>query len=79
MGEPGASVRAHYDQVGPGLLCGFDNHAFVALNTAFQTDGAFLYLPQGTVLEKPVNLLFLTTSAEEPTAAHPRTAVWQGP
>ena len=29
-------------------------HAFVALNTAFFEDGAFIEIPKGAVLQKPV-------------------------
>jgi Fe-S cluster assembly protein SufD len=35
--------------------------AFGALNTAFMTDGAYLHLKRGTVLEAPVHLLFIST------------------
>ncbi|UCE85495.1 MAG: Fe-S cluster assembly protein SufD [Deltaproteobacteria bacterium] len=33
--------------------------AFVALNTAFLGDGAFVYLPRGAVVEAPIGLVFL--------------------
>jgi Fe-S cluster assembly protein SufD len=39
----------------------FDNHPFVALNTAFLSDGAFLYIPRGAVTG-PIQLLFLSSS-----------------
>src|SRR5439155_12976459 len=32
----------------------FDDHAFVALNTAFIEDGAFIEIPKDTVLDKPI-------------------------
>jgi Fe-S cluster assembly protein SufD len=37
----------------------FDRHPFVALNTAFLSDGAFLYIPRGAVTG-PIQLLFLS-------------------
>jgi len=48
---------------------------FTALGTAFLHDGAFVYLPAGTVLEKPVHLLFVSTAEKEVTVAHPRILV----
>jgi Fe-S cluster assembly protein SufD len=53
----------------------FAEQAFVALNTAFFRDGAFLHLPRGVVLEHPVHLLYLATAGDEPLAAYPRTLV----
>lgn len=37
--------------------------AFGALNAAFMSDGAFLHLSRGTVLEAPVHLLFISTAS----------------
>lgn len=37
--------------------------AFGALNTAFMSDGAYLHLKRGVVLQAPVHLLFLSTIA----------------
>lgn len=48
---------------------------FAALNTAFTADGAFLYVPKGAVLEKPVHVLFVSTAGDQPTVSHPRSLV----
>ena len=48
-------------------------HGFVALNTAFISSGAFVYLPKGTVVTAPIHLLFL--SAGNQTASFPRVLV----
>ena len=48
---------------------------FAALNTAFIADGAFLYIPKGAVLEKPVHVLFVSTASDQPTVSHPRILV----
>jgi Fe-S cluster assembly protein SufD len=48
---------------------------FVALNTGFIADGAFVHLPRGTVLDGPVHLLFVSTSDGQPTVSHPRVLV----
>jgi Fe-S cluster assembly protein SufD len=47
---------------------------FAALNTAFFTDGAVVYLEKGVVLDEPIHLLFLASGAR-PTVAHPRNLV----
>jgi len=44
------------------------------LNEAFLIDGAFIHVPRGIVLERPVHLVFLTSSGE-PVVTHPRTVI----
>src|SRR5437899_7156032 len=39
---------------------GFSHNAFVALNTAFLNDGAFLRIARGAVIEQPIHLVYLT-------------------
>ncbi|RMG49140.1 MAG: Fe-S cluster assembly protein SufD, partial [Acidobacteria bacterium] len=51
------------------------NHAFTALNTAFITDGAFVYIPSGVVVEAPLHLLFLSTTREAALVSHPRNLI----
>jgi Fe-S cluster assembly protein SufD len=45
---------------------------FSALNTAFMEDGAYVYVPRGTVLESPIHLLFISTETARPSMSHPR-------
>jgi Fe-S cluster assembly protein SufD len=56
----------------------FDSHPFVALNTAFLADGAFVYLPQDAILEEPIHLLFISTSRGEAIVTHPRSLIVLG-
>ena len=35
----------------------FEDHAFVALNTALFTDGVFIHVPRGVVVERPIHLI----------------------
>src|SRR5262245_18353669 len=51
--------------------------AFIALNTASVSDGAFIYVPQGKTVEALMHLLFLST-AEEPVVSHPRVLIVAG-
>jgi Fe-S cluster assembly protein SufD len=53
----------------------FEDHPFVALNTAFFADGAFLHVPAGKVVEEPIHLVFLSTAPEEATVSHPRNLI----
>lgn len=51
-------------------------NAFVALNTAFMTDGAFVRIPAGFTSETPIYLVFLASA--EGSAGFPRTVIWAG-
>ena len=57
----------------------YDEHAFVAWNTASFTDGAFVEIPRGVVLDEPVELLYLSAGTGQPVVSHPRTLVVAGP
>lgn len=48
---------------------------FVALNTGFVSDGAYIHLPTGTTIEQPIHLLLISTGGERPTVSHPRVLV----
>jgi Fe-S cluster assembly protein SufD len=58
----------------------FDDHPFVALNTAFFADGVLLALPARAEVETPIHLVFYSTagSAEAPPASFPRTLIVAG-
>ena len=53
-------------------------HAFVALNTAFFEDGAFVEVPKGAVLQKPLHILHISHGAGKPTVSHPRNLILVG-
>ena len=53
-------------------------NAFVSLNMAFIADGAFIYIPENTCIEQPVNLLFLANGQEQPFAVHLRNVIVLG-
>jgi Fe-S cluster assembly protein SufD len=54
---------------------GEPEHAFVALNTAFLCDGAFVYLPRGAVVEAPIGLVFLGVSNGSTPISQPRILI----
>jgi Fe-S cluster assembly protein SufD len=51
---------------------------FRALNTAFISSGLVVDIPDGTVLEKPIHLLFQTTEISDLLMTHPRFVVKVG-
>ena len=57
----------------------YKTHAFVALNTALMEDGAFIHVPKGVVVDKPIQLLFITMpnneTSDEPIVVHPRVLI----
>jgi len=53
-------------------------HAFVALNTAFFADGAFVEIPKGAVLQKPLHILQISHGGGRTTVSHPRNLILAG-
>ncbi len=51
---------------------------FLALNTAYMMDGGFLYLPEGTALQRVVHLLFVTTKEAGEAVTYPRNLIVVG-
>jgi len=56
----------------------FKTNAFAALNTAFMSDGIFLYVPPGARLTEPVHVMYLSTVREGPAVSYPRNLVVMG-
>ena len=80
VGSLAAALDSDRERVEPYLAhhAGYQDHAFVALNTAFVEDGAFVYIPSGKVIEHPIHLLFVSTSLAEPKVSHPRNLIVVG-
>ena len=52
--------------------------AFAALNTAFLADGAFVHVPADVTLERPLEVVFLSTGralTDGPIVSHPRSLI----
>jgi Fe-S cluster assembly protein SufD len=71
--EPANDVEAHLTRVAT-----VDRQAFTALNTSFLVDGAFVHVPDSTIVNAPIHLLFLSVGEGRPTMAHPRVLVVMG-
>ena len=72
LAAEGDHLRRHL-----GRHAGIEKNPFVALNTGFLRDGAYVFIPRGTTLRQPIHLMFVSTArgAGSPAAAHPRVLV----
>lgn len=50
-------------------------NGFTALNTAFISGGAFIHIPMGVAVEKPLHLLFLTDNGSNSPVTFPRVLI----
>lgn len=53
----------------------FNANSLTALNTAFVSEGAFLFIPKGVRVEAPVHLLFLAAPQTAQALSHPRVLI----
>lgn len=53
---------------------GFQDHAFAALNTAFVAEGAFIHVAAKAILEKPIEIIYISDSSS-PFVAQPRNLI----
>jgi Fe-S cluster assembly protein SufD len=67
----GAPEVAHLGQLA------WEHAPFVALNTAFLDDGAFVLIPPAAVMELPIHIIVLNGGAGK-SMAHPRTLIVAG-
>jgi Fe-S cluster assembly protein SufD len=69
IASPHPTIETYLTRVAP-----FDRGPFVALNTAFLIDGAYIELAAGTILQQPIHVLFVATGHNngQTTMAHPR-------
>jgi Fe-S cluster assembly protein SufD len=61
-----------------GRYAGFENQAFVALNTAFFADGPFVSIARNAIIEAPIHLVYVSTAENGPTVSYPRTLIAAG-
>ncbi|MGA7837139.1 MAG: Fe-S cluster assembly protein SufD [Ignavibacteriaceae bacterium] len=65
--EKSPVVEKHF-----GKYADYKNQIFTALSTAYTKDGAFIYVPDGKVVEEAIHILFLTTESDENILTQPR-------
>ena len=61
-----------------GQLADFTVRGFVALNTALATDGAYVYIPDGVVMDVPLEILYLSAAGSVPEMSQARTLIVAG-
>jgi Fe-S cluster assembly protein SufD len=49
-----------------------ENYFFTTLSSAFTKDGAFIYVPDGKIVEDPIHIIFITKSGSEKILTQPR-------
>jgi Fe-S cluster assembly protein SufD len=49
-----------------------ENYFFTTLSSAFTKDGAFIYVPDGKIVEDPIHIIFITKSGSEKILIQPR-------
>jgi Fe-S cluster assembly protein SufD len=80
-GVIGGSLRAALEAGDSGVeqhlarYASYRTHPFIALNTAFLEDGAFVHVPAGAVLEEPVHIVHVSTGGPRPLVSHPRNLI----
>jgi Fe-S cluster assembly protein SufD len=75
-----AEIPSEHSNVARDHLAAYADYrdaSFTALNTASLGDGAFVYIPDGKAVERPIHLLFIS-AAEEPVISHPRVLIIAG-
>ena len=55
-----------------------EDHAFETLNAALFEDGAYLHVPAGERIDRPIELLFVSVGLDEPAMHHPRNLLTLG-
>ncbi|HLJ15127.1 MAG TPA: Fe-S cluster assembly protein SufD [Bryobacteraceae bacterium] len=58
-----------------GRYADYRKHAFIALNTAFLDDGAFVHIPNDMVVERPIHLIYVSLPGSQPQVCHPRNLI----
>jgi Fe-S cluster assembly protein SufD len=79
-GSLGAAVTTHAEVVQRyfGQFADFNARSLIALNTALAGDGAYVYIPEGIVLEQPLEILYLSAGADQPEMSQLRTLIFAG-
>jgi Fe-S cluster assembly protein SufD len=79
-GSLAVALKDHADVVQRyfGQLADVTTRSFDALNTAFVQDGAFVHVPEGSVVDTPIHIIYVTGADGSTVMAHPRSLVVAG-
>ncbi len=72
-----SALGSHSDRVRMafGKLVDASRHGFAALNTAMASDGAFIAVPRGVRVEKPIEILSIASNQVQPVSTNLRNLV----
>jgi Fe-S cluster assembly protein SufD len=75
--DQGLPVLEHLGKIATleGKLGSSNDERFVHLNSAYLSEGAFVYLPKGVTIEHPIHLLYISRADHGAFAAFPRTLI----
>jgi Fe-S cluster assembly protein SufD len=59
-------------------LADYRDNIFTALNTAILGDGVYVVIDDAAMVERPIEILYITQSAGKPVASYPRTLIVAG-
>ena len=59
-------------------IAGDKENVFAALNTSLLSDGAFILISDGKILEQPIEIIYFSPSSAKPIITNPRTLVVAG-
>ncbi|XOD66522.1 MAG: Fe-S cluster assembly protein SufD [Flavobacteriales bacterium Tduv] len=68
----GAIIKNYYGKIAP------KHDALTSLNTAFAQDGSYIYIPKNILVEKPIQILYLSTGATTEVMLQPRNLIVVG-
>jgi Fe-S cluster assembly protein SufD len=80
----GSALLEHPERVEAHLArhASFEAHPFVALNTGYMAEGAFLHVPPGALVAEPIHVLYYSTGTPDargrPPVAYPRNLMVLG-
>lgn len=62
-----------------GSVARIEDNAFIALNTGAFADGAFVNLPAGQLIQRPIHIVFVSADAKRGATSLPRNLIVVGP
>ena len=72
-----AGIERHVAEIEPhlGHYAQIEKNPFVGLNSGFLNDGAFIHISRGTIVEKPIHVIFVSSPGDQPAVSHPRVLI----
>ncbi len=78
VGSLAEAIRGGGDAVRALATIGTGDHPFTWLNTGLFTDGVFIHVPAGVIVDRPVHVHVASDAGTTPVATHPRILIVAG-